>query len=121
MKIERVAAGYSINLTEDELATLKVICGHIGGCPETSRRRHADDLRQACYGHNIPSAEEDVADYDSYCGIYFKDHPEPKPKISKVVVTNDQTSDEFTLDFESYKEADTFLNNLPEPLFGRII
>lgn len=62
----------TVEMSEAEAQTLRIICGHIGGDPNNSRRKHIDALYRALSHAGI------LCDYDSYPtgSIYFKDEEE---------------------------------------------
>lgn len=59
----------TLTLSEHEAQFLVDILNHIGGCPDTSRRMHADSLSKALKGARVYGiGSEDIRTHSS---IYF--------------------------------------------------
>lgn len=64
-----VAPTYSLELNHDEAQTLRDILDNVGGSPENTRRKYADNILHAMHSVGLrASAKEDIAPNSS---IYF--------------------------------------------------
>lgn len=65
-----VVESVKLTLSGEEAQTLRDILEHIGGCPDTSRRRFMDSIKRALSSERVyASCEEDIRESSA---IYFK-------------------------------------------------
>ena len=63
-----IEAVHTLTLSQEELSTLRDVLGRVGGCPQKSRRKYSDAIRQATGTNGVPA--EDI---EKSGAIYFKD------------------------------------------------
>lgn len=72
-KVMRPIDSVTITINEEQLKTLIMILSRIGGCPDNSPRKHADDIRIAIQ----KALEADGTKFDLFSStgtIYFEDY-----------------------------------------------
>ena len=79
--IASIRDGVTLNLSEEEAATLAAILAYVGGDPTKSARRHASAVSRALQdaGHHFARglAEEFHNRIGAQLGITFENNPEP--------------------------------------------
>lgn len=81
-KVARPIESVTITINEEQLKTLIVILNRIGGCPDNSPRKHAEDIRAAIQkaleadGTKLNMTDSDkMISYKHGAGsIYFEDY-----------------------------------------------
>ena len=69
---------YVIELDEKEMVTLAIVLCRVGGCPETTARKHVDSLsntlRSQCHkqGVNLYTIDKKIVQQPCALGVYFE-------------------------------------------------
>ena len=50
-----IEAVHTLTLSQEELSTLRDVLGRVGGCPENSRRKYSNAIRQATGTNEVPA------------------------------------------------------------------
>ena len=68
-QVTRVERSITFTMPEDKARSLRAILDHIGGCPNGSRRKHIDELKQALDDLDVGYQSEWIAGGDFINGF----------------------------------------------------